>query len=85
MKIQTNPPKPCPPVRSAYTCTSDQRFEERNSNTPPLHTNTVFGPPKLPPRDKRRSMNWFRDLESNCMDKSEVMILIQEHNYNCQK
>ena len=80
------PPKLSPLIRSAYT--SDQRYEvsltseEMNSETSLLHTNTVSGPPKLPPR---APMNFIEVLESNSTKKLEVCVLyyntwvIQEH------
>ena len=70
------PPKLSPLTRSAYT--RDQRYEislnseEINSETLLLHTNTVSGSPKLPPR---APMNCVEGLESNSTKKHEVCVL----------
>ena len=70
------PPKLSPLTRSAYT--SEQRYEvsltseEMNSETSLLHTNTVSGPPNLPPR---APMNCVEGLESNSTKKHEVSVL----------
>ena len=65
-----------PPKLSPLT--SDQRYEvslaseEMNSEASLLHTKSVSGPPKLPPR---APMNCVEGLESNVTKKHEVSVL----------